>query len=116
MRLTLTATVRNHASGLSSRSKVRWCWTARAYSSATRADHEGHATATAQLTQITTELGGNRFWSKIATWWTPAPQTPSVPEPDSGSNSSSFDDIDWIDGSDAARQRWTVVGSVGGQP
>jgi len=81
-----------------------WCWSARAYSSAIRADWAEHATATTQLIQITNALGGNRFWSQIATWWNPT------------GDGTTFEDIDWIDGTDAARRRWTAIIPAAGGP
>lgn len=79
-----------------------WCWSARAYNSVVRADWNEHATAAARLTQITSALGGNRFWGQIAAWWNPS------------DNGTTFDDIDWIDGPEAARRRWTAIISAEG--
>ncbi|MDA0632134.1 tetratricopeptide repeat protein [Nonomuraea sp. MCN248] len=81
-----------------------WCWSARAYSSAVRASEDEHATATAHLTQITATLGGNRFWGQIAAWWNPS------------GNGAAFGDIDWIDGTDATRRRWTAIIPREGRP
>ncbi len=85
-----------------------WCWTARAYRCAAQADHDGHSAAVAELAHITVELGGNRFWHQIAAWWAPDRVAPSS----SAFDSSDFADIDWIDGTSAARERWISAHST----
>jgi hypothetical protein len=60
-------------------------------------DEAGAVDAARRVTEITGQVGGNRFWSQIVRWWTQA------------ADDQADMTIDWLDGEEAARSRWMEV-------
>jgi hypothetical protein len=80
-----------------------WCWVAHTFGQLRQADAAAARESADQVAAIAGDLGGNRFWSEIVTWWTGA------------ASGQPTEVADWLDGEDAARARWLAV-LPGGEP
>lgn len=83
--------------------RLVWCQVARALSQLKGGDTNGSRDTAASLAATVNELGGNRFWSEIVTWWT------------GSSSSGPGSTTNWLDGQDTTRARWLAVLSSAGR-
>ena len=79
-----------------------WCQVARTLAQIRRPDADASSQSAARIAAIVDELGGNRFWSEIVTWWTNPADSPQA----DGTTQ-------WLDGPDATRARWLAVRAAG---
>lgn len=75
-----------------------WCWVSQVVHRLAASDAPGAAEAADRVAEITSRLGGNRFWSQTADWWT------RIDRKDAAA------DVDWIGGAAEARSRWLAIG------
>lgn len=74
-----------------------WCWVARALNQLKRGDTDSARDSAARLVAIVSDLQGNRFWSEIVNWWV------------DGAGAYPASTTGWLDGQDAAHERWLAA-------